>query len=482
MTAPDDVVVFGGGPASCAAAMLLSRLGYPVVMITRPPEPGRPDLCVSMTPSCSKVLGVVGLLDVVAAADLPPSGGNTVWWGDETPRVEPFEVNHRGWQVSLRRLETVLHPALRAAGVRIIERAVTADEAAALPARVRLDGSGRTGVLARRLAGRRWTTRHRTVALSAVWECDQPWSVPDASHTLVEGYRDGWAWSVPVSTHRRVVAVMVDPRASELNRGTGSLETYRHELEKTRQFRCLISGARLVEGPTGWDASEYCATTYAGADWLVMGDAATFVDPLSSGGVKKALTSGWLAAITVHTSLRAPARAALAREFFAAREQEMFDGLHRLTRQFLATGTPSAGGAFWRDRVLEDEPPATDQRPATEAAWHRIRSAERLTLQPGTVVWSERPAVRGSEIVPEWRLVVADHPAGIRYLQDVDLRGLLEIAPQCQSIPDLYSRYCREAGPVGWPSLLTALSTAVARGWLRWSDEPVVNVHDTATR
>ena len=61
-------------------------------------------------------------------------------------------------------------------------------------------------------------------------------------------------------------------------------------------------------------------------------------------------------------------------------------------------------------------------------------------------------------------------------------RGLLEIAPQCQSIPDLYSRYCREAGPVGWPSLLAALSTAVARGWLRWSDEPVVNVHDTATR
>jgi len=482
MTSPDDVVIFGGGPSACAAAMLLRRLGYAVVMLARPHDPGRPDLSVSLTPSCRKVLAVVGLLDAVVAAELPPSRGNTVWWGNAAPRFEPFGGEEQGWQVSLRQLEAVLHPALQEAGVRLRRRAVTSEEGMALPARFRLDGTGRTGVLARRLAGRRLTAPHRTVALSAVWEADRPWAVPDASHTVIEGYRDGWAWSVPAAGHRRVVAVMVDPSTSDLSRGDGALATYRRELDKTRELRGLISGARVVQGPTGWDASEYCSSRYAGPEWLVMGDAATFVDPLSSSGVKKALTSGWLAAVTVHTSLLDPGRAALAQGFFAAREQEMFDQLQRLTRQFLTEGNPDAGGAFWRDRSTSDGHRPPDERADVEAAWHRLRRADRLALVPGAMTWSERPAVRGSEIVPEWRLISAAHPSGVRYLQDVDLRGLVEIAPQCHDVPGLHSAYCRQAGPVGWPALLTALSTAVARGWLRWADEPVVNVHDTATR
>jgi flavin-dependent dehydrogenase len=363
-----------------------------------------------------------------------------------------------------------------------VSRAVTVDDALAWPARFRLDGTGRAGILARRMAGRRLTSPHRTVALSAVWEAGRPWPVPDTAHTLVEGYRDGWAWSVPAGGNRRVVAVMVDPQVSDLRRGTGAHEVYRHELAKTREFQRLVAGAQMVHEPTGWDASEYCATDYAGSDWLVMGDAATFVDPLSSSGVKKALTSGWLAAVTVHTSLLDPSRARLARGFFAEREQEMFDRLRQLTRQFLTAGTPETGGAFWHDRAAADERPAVDDRAAIEDAWERIRTADRLQLVPGQVTWTERPAVRGTEIVPEWRLMSPEDPAGVRYVHDVDIRALIEIAPQFQEVPGLYSAYCRHAGPVGWPALLTALATSVARGWLKWADAPVVNAHDTATR
>jgi len=481
MTGPDDLLVLGGGPASCAAAMLLRRIGYPVVLVTRPPDGARPDLSVSLTPSCRKVFEVVGLHEAIETANLPRSAGNTVWWGRDTPRVEPFGGGEQGWQVSLRQLETTLHPVLRAAGVRIEHRALTPEDALSRPARFRLDGTGRTGILARRLAGRRMASPHRTIALSAAWDADAPWPVPDATHTLVEGYPDGWAWSVPVSGHRRVVAVMVDPQASRLARGDGAHEVYRQELSKTRALRQLVAGARMVAGPTGWDATEYCATSYAGKDWLVMGDAATFVDPLSSAGVKKALTSGWLAAVAVHTSLRDAGRASLAQDFFAAREQEMFDQLQRLTRRFLSEGHPDGGGAFWRDRGDVAAVPA-DDRAGIEAAWERIRAAARLRLVPGSGLWCERPAVRGMEIVPEWRLVTPQQPAGIRFIQDVDIKGLVEIAPRCDDVPGLYAAYCRRHGPAGWPAVLTALSTAVAHGWLQWADDPVVNTHDTATR
>src|SRR5207249_11871434 len=72
-------------------------------------------------------------------------------------------------------------------------------------ARLVLDCSGRAGVVARRF--RRVQPGHRTYALVGVWERER-WDFPDETHTAVETFEDGWAWSVPVSTTTRHVGVM----------------------------------------------------------------------------------------------------------------------------------------------------------------------------------------------------------------------------------------------------------------------------------
>lgn len=68
---------------------------------------------------------------------------------------------------------------------------------------------------------------------------------------------------------------------------------------------------------------------------LLVGDAGSFVDPLSSAGVKKALASGWLAAVAVHTALVRPAMRDAAFRFFAAREREMYASLRAMTERHL---------------------------------------------------------------------------------------------------------------------------------------------------
>jgi len=75
-------------------------------------------------------------------------------------------------------------------------------------------------------------------------------------------------------------------------------------------------------------------------------------------------------------------------------------------------------------------------------------------------------AVSGREIVLEPRIVEADRPEGVRYLRDVDLLAVLELAPSFAQVPDLFEAYCRRAGPVALPDFLYALATAVARRWL----------------
>ncbi|MGH9202590.1 MAG: hypothetical protein ACRD2A_15305, partial [Vicinamibacterales bacterium] len=82
------------------------------------------------------------------------------------------------------------------------------------------------------------------------------------------------------------------------------------------------------------------------------------------------------------------------------------------------------------------------------------------------VLVEPRPAVSGSEIVLERRIVSADRPSGIRFVRDVDVIALIDLAPQYSAVPDLFDAYCRRSGPVGLPDFLRALATTLAKGWL----------------
>jgi flavin-dependent dehydrogenase len=471
-----EILVLGGGPAGCTAARLLALWGHEVRLVTRAHAAGATGLAESLTPSCGKFFDLLGIRDAIDAAGFVRTTGNTVWWGSHAPRVEPFANGALGWQVTAPRIERVMRSAAAEAGVAIEDRILTSDDAAARPARFRIDCSGRTGLLAKPRAGRVAEPGHRTVALSATWRRDTPWDLPDQSHTLIESYSDGWAWSVPIDRTRRAVAVMVDPHTSALTRGEGALATYLAEIQKTTRFRELLESAAHEGGPVGWDASMYHATHYAGDGWLVAGDAASFVDPLSSAGVKKALASGWLAAIAAHTSLVRPEMAEPARRFFADRDAEMYGNFLALTKQYLSDGAGDRGQPFWAERAETtaettkgDERRARQhaERDAVLAAHARIKAASSLCVRRGSRVRVElRPAIAGSEIVMERRVVTEDEPAGVRFIYDVDVVAMVELAPSCNQVPGLHAELVARVGPTDLPALLTALATAVARGWL----------------
>jgi hypothetical protein len=88
-----------------------------------------------------------------------------------------------------------------------------------------------------------------------------------------------------------------------------------------------------------------------------------------------------------------------------------------------------------------------------------------VALRPGSRAHRQPHAlVRGHEIVMEDRLV-ADGWA-VRFLRDVDLVGLLEIAPSHDQVPALFESYNRRFPPVALPDFLGALSVMLAFGIL----------------
>ena len=454
--------MLGGGPAGSTAAKLLSDWGHRVRLITRPAADSR--LAVSVPPSCQKLFAAIGIADAVDRAGFVRATGNTVWWGQPEPRVEMFAGGSRGWQVSSQALEDLMLTAAARAGVAVERRVIAEGDLAAIGDQFLIDATGRSGLLARARGLRIHEEGPRTVALAASWQRPGPWPVPDDTHTMIESYESGWAWSVPQSPLVRHIAVMVDPQRSGLLRGAPARAVYLAEIAKTTAFSRLLDAAGLVEGPWGWDASGYRAEQYAGDRWLLAGDAGSFIDPLSSAGVKKALASGWLAAIAVHTSLASPAMRAPALAFFSQREREIERHHSHMSRQFLAEAAPTHPHAFWRDRAdPPDAPPAADVA-AVREAFERLRLAPDVRFLPGEARLEPRPRIRGREIVLDRHIVSGDE--SIRFVSGIDMVVLIELAPRFSQVPELFDAYCREQGETALPDFLFALATAISRRWL----------------
>lgn len=368
--------------------------------------------------------------------------------------------------------------------------------AVAAGARMVLDCSGRAGVVARRHRTR-VRAGETTLALIGVWRRGAGWpplggvvrsgaeSETDGdANTVVEAYRDGWAWSVPVSSRRRYVTVMVDPRTTRTDHPGSLAARYRAELAKTTHLARLVAGAAPDGPPWARDASQYGARRFGGPGFLLVGDAATFIDPLSSFGVKKAMASGWLAAVVANTCLLHPARAELARRFHAEREREVWTSYRRQSAAFFAQVSRSELHPFWSDRADPvggdaaadraggaDAVEAFRRDPAVRDAFEALRRAPSIRLRPTRAARATTaPAVVGREVVPDASLSIAAGEAGtvtIRYLRGVDLPALVAMAGRRTQVPDLYEVYGRSHPPVELADFLGALSVLLGKGLLR---------------
>jgi flavin-dependent dehydrogenase len=483
-----DVFIIGGGPAGATAARLLASWGWSVQVAHRSTSAiSRPSLAESLPPSTRKLLAFLGQLDVVDAAGFHPNHGNIARWADVS---HVTQTDAPGFHVSRAAFDRVLRRSARAAGARFVDAVVRRvdgtdpvhvhcvtsgdeDEVDTCRAQYVLDCSGRAGVIARH-GLRQVESRYRTIAIAAEWECDR-WPVSEQAHTIVESYKDGWAWSVPLSAMRRQCTVMVDPRGGPKR---AALQTiYARETSKTSEIGARLAGARQTSPPWACDASLYHAPRAADGRMLLVGDAASFIEPLSSAGVKKALTSAWRAAVVVNTCLSKPEMESAALGFFVGRERDVYEECRRLSARFFSDASAAYDHPFWTARadsmsgdsrspgsrtVLNDVELARD--PAVRMAFDRLRQASLVRLRPAPALRFEpTAAIEGREIVLRDALVLPGDAAPLQFAAGVDLPALVRLARQCDEVSTLISAYHTEVGPVPVQGLLTGLSLLVAR-------------------
>lgn len=301
-----DVLVVGGGPAGAAAAAAVHAEGLDVALVDAPrrhrPAPGE-----SLPPGTDGVLDEIFGGSTLDREYHRHSFGNRSAWGGTGIDATEFMNNPfgHGWHVDRAALDNSLLDRLRTHGVgvradaRVAGQTWTDDhwhvwlgDQRAPPVRARaiVDATGRPA----RIARSRGACRRRLDRLVAAYWMLAVGHGPDRDcTTLVEAVADGWWYTTPVPSGRRVIAFLTDsdllPRrhARSARDWDERLAHAPHVHEELAAHGCRLHGNPLIV-----DAGVAYLEQPAGTGWVAAGDAAVSFDPLSSQGILTALVMG----------------------------------------------------------------------------------------------------------------------------------------------------------------------------------------------
>lgn len=404
-----DVLVIGGGPGGSTAATMLAQKGFRVVLMERERFP-RDHIGESLLPASMPFLEWLGVLPAIQAAGFYEKWGATMVWGKErspwswyfretNPRYpHAYQVwrpqfdqllleNSRAHGVDVReghRVLDVLFEGERAVGVRY--RADGASEQVAR-AEFIVDASGQSALLGHKLQLRRWDAFFRNMAVYGYFEGAERLPPPDETNILVESYPQGWFWNIPLHKGWMSVGAVVDSvRGQEALRQKGPEQFLREQVREAPYTAKLLREARLVYGPFVLKDWSYLSDEVVGDGYILVGDAACFIDPLFSSGVHLAILAGALAAAYVTTVLQSSdeeLKAASARFY----KEQYYQEYHqfRTMAQLFYSSNRTVEGYFWEARRLLGERDDLTPRQAfiKAVAGRPQRGYERVVLEKG---------------------------------------------------------------------------------------------------
>ena len=330
-----DVLVIGGGPAGSTIAALLAERGREVVLVEKSRHP-RFHIGESLLPFNMPLFERLGVGREIEAIGMPKYGAEFVSPRHDKPVMFEF-ANAIGnpfpstYQVRRSEFDEILFRNAERRGARAHEACrVTAVEFTAegatvvaqhedrverrWDARFVVDASGRDTFLASRMGTKRRNKKHNSAAIYGHFSGARRLQGKAEGNITVFWFDHGWFWFIPLSDGTTSVGAVCWPYYLK-TRNTSTEQFLLDTIALCPALAERLREARLASPVTATGNYSYVADRATGRNYLMLGDAYTFIDPVFSTGVLLAMQSAFAGADTIETCLDEPrkARAALKR-------------------------------------------------------------------------------------------------------------------------------------------------------------------------
>src|SRR5438046_4192591 len=319
-----DVAIIGGGPAGSTAATLLACAGRRVLVLERDKFP-RFHICESLLPFSMQTFDRLGVREKLDRTFLPKFGGEIVaacgTKGVKFYFKDGFRSRRdRAYQVTRSEFDKLLldHSRENGAEVReetevkkiafkpdrvMIDIETPTGVSETLEARYLLDCSGRQTVLGNFYNLKKTYDHLQKFSVFAHYEnVDRPEGIDGTLIRMVRGL-DRWFWMIPLTQTRMSVGVVMDTTTFRAMKLPPEAALERCIAEQPMMLERMKRAKRVTPVYSAGDYS-YRNTKLFGDRWLLVGDAAGFIDPVFSSGVFLAIMSAEKAADTLDEVLR----------------------------------------------------------------------------------------------------------------------------------------------------------------------------------